>query len=102
MDKVINIPTLEDNFKRLENCIKAINDQIDYEAFKAYGKYAYMYDKHYYGGKPARIQVRKTLKSCMRVTKVIQKQIQSTTDTSTLYRACKLQIEVLKIQQLMF
>jgi hypothetical protein len=97
MEKYI---TLEKNLIRLKNCISAINSLINYDSFCLHGRYAYAYSKNYNGGERARHQVRKTLKSTIRLVKVVNKQHDFDDDISITRRILNYQTDVLKIQQM--
>lgn len=93
--------TLEKNLVRLSNCINAINSLINYDSFCKNGRYAYAYGKNYNGGDRARHQVRRTLKSTLRLIRVVSKQHDFDGDITITRKILAYQTDIIKIQQMM-
>lgn len=61
--------TLEQDIKRIENCLSSVGYLINEDKFKSFGRYAHCYGKNYNGGDVARHQVRRTMNNLNRLFK---------------------------------
>jgi hypothetical protein len=93
--------TLDQDLIRLGNQLNSIDNLIDIDKFKAYGRYAHIYDRHYknYDKKRSRIIARKTINNALKTVKSINKKIKNA-DSETLKRALKLIMRTTELQML--
>lgn len=102
MNNPLYIP-LEQDLVKLKNQINSINNLINHEAFKSYGKYAHYYVKNYNGfnGNISRMLVHKTMRNAIRVNKNIVKKIQNIDDIKLTKEVLKYSIELTQLQLLL-
>lgn len=101
MENVLYI-TLEQDLIRLENQLKSLDSLIDIDKFKAYGKYAHVYERHYnhFDKKRSRTIARKTIRNVVRSVKSINKKIKETKDINLCRQALELVIKAVQMQML--
>jgi hypothetical protein len=101
MENVLYI-TLEQDLIRLENQLKSLDSLIDMDKFKAYGRYAHVYERNYVGfdKKRSRTIARKTMRNVVRSIKSINKKIKLNKDITTLQRTLELGFRAVEMQML--
>lgn len=101
MENVLYI-TIEQDLIRLENQLKSLDNLIDIDKFKAYGRYAHAYERHYnhFDKKRSRTIAKKTIRNVVRSVKAINKKIKLNKDITTLQRALELGFKAVQMQML--
>jgi hypothetical protein len=94
--------TLEQDLIQLENRLNSIENLIDVDKFKAYGRYANLYTKHYqhYDKKRSRVIAIKTLKNAMKSLKSINKKVKLIDDFKLINKTLSLLFRLNEIQRL--
>ena len=100
MENILYI-TLEQDIIRLENQLRSLESLIDFDKFKAYGRYAHVYDRNYIGSdkKRSRTIAKKTMRNVVRNIKSINKKIKDK-DIIIVKKALFLIMKAVEIQML--
>ena len=101
MENVLYI-TLEQDLIRLGNQLKSLDSLIDIDKFKAYGRYAHVYERNYvgYDKKRSRTIARKTIRNVVRTVKSINKKIKVNDDINLTKQALQLVFKSIQMQLL--